>query len=334
MDKQPTDINYEAFDSTPRPSKVWTYLIAAGFGLAMAGLVYGVIQAGPPYSPDQPLSGSSGAASFSGLIIAFASIVIYARQKSAYGKSVIRRFLADNGWRETAPSKDDVATSLIGIGHGQKINQAFAGSYHGLDFTAVVYEYATGSGRSETTHYFTDLHFNLKQQYPLIVLDNRQDEHFSFLSSLPTRIPDSRELQLEGNFNERYKVSVLSGTEQEVLQVLTPDFMAELMDGGGKADIELEANKLFVIRHLVEGQITKPILEELFMAAAVVIKNLGELADTWQASSSPVAVQQIADTALSARQNIRVKPKYIGVAGLIGIGLYLLGFFLAYIARR
>jgi hypothetical protein len=328
----PAAVNYKAF-SRERHTP-WLFLMPGIIGAVafFALLIMAMTQTARAH---QPLNSDTelphGGLIVLALTVVFISIGLSAWRRSKYLDTAYRQFLADNRWSGiTEPSTDDVATSMMGIGHSQKISDSFSGTYHGMPFRAVIYKYTTGSGRSSTDHFFADLHFELKQTFPLIVLDNKASEHFKFVDDLP-RISDTHELQLEGNFNSQYKVSVMPGTEQEVLQVLTPDFMAELMNGSLKVDAELEANKLYIVKHgPTHWQAAD--LQALFAMADVMTKNLGELAGTWQASSSTSTVAAMTDTALVARQKAILQPQHwVGIGTVIVIIVYLFSWLFGYV---
>ncbi len=312
-----SQVNYTAFENRSDSIKVWLYL-----GLGSTVLFFVCIALVIPLANNNGLPGHLlGWATLISIVSMFTCLLTYAFFQHRAEERHFRQFLADNNWQALPYlSNDNVATSLIGVGDDPLIKQAFTGNYSGLTFSAAIYEYTTGSGKSETTHTFMNLYFMLQKAFPLILLDNKSNDYFRVFSDLPSRIPGGKSLQVEGNFNKYFKVTVLPGTEREVLQVLTPDFMSDLVDRSGKTDVEVEADKLFIISH--KGSFSKETLSDLFSMAGIVIKNLGELSDTWQASSSKDTVDSIAAAALEPRNKLLLRPKHIGISSLIGIALY------------
>ncbi|GEM_PF-1774586 len=316
-------VNYRALDNPPHVSRLGLVVSLCGLVPLLIILVLGL-------SGNQTVFGAS---SIGGVFVIFvyggfgaliAGFVLYASKQRQAHLIAFAQFLIDNNWAPSdETSFDNVATSLLGVGHNQEIHQAFVGIYRGLPLHGVVYRYITGSGKSQETHYFTDLCLELAQNFPLIVLDNKRNNVWRF-SDLPERVPGGKTLQLEGDFNDSYRTTVLPGTEQEVLTLLTPDFMAELLQVPKQADIEIEGNKLFVITPV--NSFKGPATHALFATADIVLKHLNELADSWQASDSPDAVSQMAATALTPRNNILLRPKHINILGYAGIFLYALFF--------
>lgn len=55
-------------------------------------------------------------------------------------------------------------------------------------------------------------------------------------------------VQLEGNFNQRFYVYTTPGAERTAFEVLTPDVMASMLDNGSNYNIEITADRLYVIK--------------------------------------------------------------------------------------
>jgi len=324
-------VNYQAFHNIGSPSKRWV-LVGAALIIIVPITTIAMFK-GESIPQSSQLADYVGAAPFAGWCIAVgAFFYLYAWQKSKLRKKAFEQFAADNNWKVAYESSAELApTALLGLGHDGEVKQSFRGKYKGLPIAGIIYEYQTGSGKSETTHQFICLGLELKQLFPLLVLDGRGNDYWGF-STLPNRIPDSRPLQLEGNFKKDYHLTILKGTELEVLQFMTPDFMSELLEAPPKIDIELGGNKLFVMAHSDTALDTfqEKILKELFKAVEIVLKHIGDIDDSWQASSAPEAVKSMTATALAPRQRLLRRSRYslLGVIG--GVVLILAGASLGY----
>lgn len=299
-DTTKTAVNYTALE---RPISVqdarWKFVGWIGVGIMFVGFVLGI----GLYDTNQAASQALVQGGFfGGLVIAAMGFIAHGMQIGKLKGAAFDQFLTDNGWNKTlTESTDNVATSLLGVGHDTSVGSAFMGSYKGVSFTAVIYHYTTGSGKSEQTHQIADVHFSLSKQFPLVVLDDKHNNTW-VISDLPGRIPNGVALQTEGNFNERYKVTVLPDTQQTVLEWMTPDFMSELMDNSAKGDIEIESNNLYIV--CPSSSFDETTLRNLFGTADVVLKHLSELSDSWQTASSTSEVQQIAETAMTPRLKV------------------------------
>lgn len=329
---QTAQINYSAFDSRPSGGNTGKYALIFG-AVAVVFLIVTMIGISLSSSagPDASLPNWFGFGFMFIFIVFLLGVVLYARQQSKIQAARLARFILDNGWQaipDANGASADVATSLLGVGSQQRVSSGFQGTYMGKPFVMLIYQYVTGSGRSQETHYFLNLHFKLQQQFPLLVLDDRLNNPLKLFSDLPSKVPNGKTLQPEGDFSSRFRLTVLPGTEQDVLQVLTPDFMSELMQQQAVADSEIEAGNLFVIRQT--NGYDKKSLQNMFAFASVMLKNLAELSPTWQASSSPAAVEQMAETALQPRATLLLKHrKHISIVSIVVALVYLAIFLLS-----
>jgi hypothetical protein len=100
------------------------------------------------------------------------------------------------------------------------------------------YTYMTGSGRSRATHYWGYIRVKLVRRLPHMILDAKKNNSLG-ISSFPGLLGGARQLNLEGNFNDYFKLYVPPGYETDALYVFTPDVMAALIDHGSGYDIEV-----------------------------------------------------------------------------------------------
>jgi len=137
----------------------------------------------------------------------------------------------------------------------------------------------------------------------MIVLDNRLNDHggsFHHLSDLPNHIPRKATVDLEGDFNNHYKVYVSAGNEHRALQILSPDLMAMLEDlADTKVDIEINAQDVFLI--YVADFYTEASLGALFSVANTLRSGLDRLSKTWLASDGKTAEEDIYHAAHATR---------------------------------
>jgi hypothetical protein len=316
-----TAVDYSAFSQKLLVNRIW--LIMGIFGLVVIIISYFLFSHFS--ATDQTALSFLGVIGvIGGLVLAVVSLSLYAYK---YHKAVVERlqlFLAANNWIWTnSRSFDNVATSLLGVGYGQRVKQEFSGEYRGLPMSTVIYEYVTGEGKNQRTHYFSDLHLTLRKPYPLVVLDDKKNSML-FFRDLPERIKGGQSLQLEGDFNSRFNLTVMPGSQQDVLQLLTPNFMAELMDCPSHADVELEANKLYLINHHGANSFNEQNLRMMFTMADVVIKNISEDSAVWQASSSAETIQAMANSALAARNETLLHPRRVTIASIVIAVVYVI----------
>lgn len=319
MNSSNTGVNYEAFTSPLKVSKKWLYVGVASTGLMFPALICAdAVNHSHPDNIAATLLALTTLICFIGFLAGF---FIYSTQKNTARGLRFFQLLSDNGWSLTLePGLEHVATSLLGIGNYPGTGVSFAGKYRGVDMYAVTYKFETGSGKSRQVHSFTNLYFYLGGVFPLMVLDDKKNDELFSVSDLPERIKGGQALKLEGDFNDRFKVTVLPGSEREVLQLLTPDFMQEMYQTPAKANVEIEADKLFIITKSNEFSLQN--LQNLFGMADVVLKNISEVSDTWQASSSPQTIETMAVEALTPRAHALTKRKGVSIGAILIVVFY------------
>ena len=76
-------------------------------------------------------------------------------------------------------------------------------------------------------------------------------------------------LSLEGNFNKFFYLFVEKGKEQEALELLTPDIMANLIDKASKIIFEFFGNKMYI--YITKPIYTKSEMQSMFSMADYLI---------------------------------------------------------------
>lgn len=243
------------------------------------------------------------AVGFVATIIGLALMVYnYSKAKDAR----IEAFAAANNWRYTknVQASDFVPTSLLATGHTRVCTYVIEGTYNNHDIVLFTYEYTVGHGKNAQTSRFSSLRLTFSKTFPHFVIDDVDSfSKFFTYGRLPNRLPDGEELRLEGTFGTHYKVYVEKDTERDVLHVLTPDFMQELLDAQVKADIEFEDKQVHIISDPNVAFDNPANLQVLFALADVVCKHIGELDDTYLAASSVESIRTLQETALQTRIN-------------------------------
>ena len=202
----------------------------------------------------------------------------------------------------------------MGAGEDYEQGYGFNGSYNGHAFNCLIFEYVATDSK---TRRFICPSFKLPKPYPMIIIDNRRNDHKfrRYGSDLPDRVPNGVGLTLEGYFNRYYRVSTTKGDEQETLEVLTPEFMAALEDHVTvKVDVEISDKSLFLIYeadYYSEQNVTA-----LFNMADIVLNKLGKLSKTWLASSKSQE-DAVAESAEKARHKLIFRSDWISAVALL-----------------
>ena len=225
-----------------------------------------------------------GFTELAGLGISVIAFLRYLRVRTRFRWQALRQFLEDNNWSQINKYDIDKAASIL-LGAGAAYNElyAFSGNFIERCFSCLIYQYIATSSQ---TCRFICLRFKLSKAYPLIILDNKLNDHGYRRSdsNLPDRVPDGVRVSLEGDFDKYYRLSVTKGREQEAVHVLSPDLMAALIDQAYcKVDIEVSGKDLFLIYE--DNFYSEQNINSLFSVAKTMIGKLDRLSETWLASS-------------------------------------------------
>ncbi len=119
--------------------------------------------------------------------------------------------------------------------------------------------------------FYVILNVELPNSYPHILLDSRSND--LIVSNLLSRFPQDKELSLEGDFPNYFRV-FSAGSPVETLQILSPDLMARMVDYPKKADIEIINNQLHIILNF--KSLEEDDVKMLFESARQILKDIGK----------------------------------------------------------
>jgi hypothetical protein len=135
------------------------------------------------------------------------------------------------------------------------------------------YSYSTGSGKSKSNYSYAVASLRFPKKFPHLYLDarvNGKDDTYA----------TSQEIQLEGNFNEYFRLFMPEGSSAGSLALLSPDVMQMLIDVGAPYDIEIDGHSVAVIS---PGRaFTRETLQGLLLCADSIYKDLNHLERSWQ----------------------------------------------------
>ncbi|MEO6115424.1 MAG: hypothetical protein ABIP33_03480 [Pseudolysinimonas sp.] len=131
------------------------------------------------------------------------------------------------------------------------------------------FSYITGSGKSQTTHYWGFLALHLDRAMPNIVLDAKANNSL-FTSNLPITLDKKQILHLEGDFDQHFNLYCPTQYEQDALYIFTPDLMSLLIDEASPYDVELVDQWMFVYSSKLFEMTDPAVLQRLFTIADTV----------------------------------------------------------------
>jgi len=198
-------------------------------------------------------------------------IIGYSQIKSRVQHEFMRQFAAANNFTYSIKgSQDGLDGALFKIGHSQSVTDVVSGNYGNCPIVLFLYKYVTGSGRDSQTHYYTVFELQFNTKLPDMLLEKKGDY---FGDALFGKIAGKKYLQLEGDFNKYFNLSLPEGYEIEALEVFTPDVMAALIDKAKSFSLEIINSHLFIYAHTTIGK--KQELYAFYDLAEYFVQKLG-----------------------------------------------------------
>ncbi len=185
--------------------------------------------------------------SFIGIFPSFVLIICmifgsyhYAIKKA--DQAFMHEFAAKNNFSYSAGAQNLIsspAAYLSMMGHGQFITQNMTGMYGSYPIHMYTFHTTIGEDKGSHPEKFTVLEVDYPGDMKEMLLNSH---HHEFDSS----ILHATKLELEGNFNKYFSLSVEKGTEVEALEIFTPDIMEALIEKSRMYSLEFIHNKLFI----------------------------------------------------------------------------------------
>lgn len=170
-----------------------------------------------------------------------------------------------------AASLTTVSGSLFAIGHSQYISNVLEGTCSTFPLRIYNYQTVVGAGKNKKTYDYTVFEITYPYNLPHLLLNAKEGMFESFSAGNPA-IAGGVDLQLEGDFNTYFKVSIEPRLEMEALEILTPDHMEELVQKGKKSNFELSDHKMYVFQHGLVS--TKEQMDAMYETVTVMSKAL------------------------------------------------------------
>ncbi|MFA6027327.1 MAG: hypothetical protein WC752_00135 [Patescibacteria group bacterium] len=178
------------------------------------------------------------------LFILFLVSLFYTEFKNRHQQEFMKQFAAQNNFTYNSNGYfDDPNVSLFKLGSDKYITNLISGNYKNCPFSLYNYQYTIRSGKHSMTYYYTIFSLHFHTTTPAFLLESKKQQigHALF----DTHTTDNY-LQLEGNFNDYFSLSMPKGYERDVLQILTPDVMAKLIDEAKYFSMEIINDHLYL----------------------------------------------------------------------------------------
>lgn len=181
-----------------------------------------------------------------------AGIIVWWLFSFATNRARLRKFALDNnleyiGNVRFAGEVVDIAGTpiegaLFNTGHSKTMSGGFKRDDGML---ALNYYYTVGSGKNSRTYTWGVLRHKLPRKLPNVILDAKSNNSI-FGSNLPESYAGGQKLELEGDFNNYFRVLVPEGYGRDALYFLTPELMAHLVDYGKGYEFEVVDDNLYI----------------------------------------------------------------------------------------
>ncbi len=259
-------INYSAFNKPVKPVYLWLKLFTLSVIFAtMVGFYMGKHGLWDSDSHQADVVGYIFLAAILSAIV-FLCISLY-----SYNRRHDRRletFAEDNGWRRSRRDHDSaIPNAFEELFDSVSVGFDIIGPYKRLPMRLSTLWCTPGIFSNVIC-----LKIYIPKTVPFIALLSKADAIDHLVSIFSSKPENVRSLQLEGNFNDSYKLFVREDTESDVLEVLTPDVMQDLLSISKPSSISLGGNELSLF--LPSDNFTEEKLIRLFATADVVIKDL------------------------------------------------------------
>jgi len=163
--------------------------------------------------------------------------------------------------------------SIFDFGHSQRVDHVVSGNYNNQNIRLFNYQTRTGHGRYQRTYNFTVFEiFFEKVEFPLIILQTKRRWSDIFRFAFKKNI---KEIKLEGEFKENFRLFCTEGYAIEVLQIFRPETLRLLKEKGLKFNIEMTADRLYIYESDLIA--AKKQLHELYEIGQTIIVSLGPL---------------------------------------------------------
>lgn len=197
------------------------------------------------------------------IVVGVTLLLIAPIVKRIYTASVrVSRFARANDWLYTHRVIDPPHQGIIfGVGHARMAKDIISmdGDNEAASFEIGNYQYTTGSGKSQRTHYWTYCCIEMDRQLPHMVLDATANNASLFgknlASNLPISLRKNQTLSLEGDFDKYFTLYAPKDYERDALYVFTPDLMALLIDAVHNFDAEVIDNHLYIYARQAAGSV-------------------------------------------------------------------------------
>jgi len=135
--------------------------------------------------------------------------------------------------------RSTVSGTFFDLGHSQSLADVMAGTHKNYPMRVYTYQYVTGSGKSQETHTYTVIEMRYGKPLPHVTMN---------LPEFGTPGGVER-VELEGNFNDTFKLYVSTGQQMEIREIFQPDVMQDFLASLTGYSMEIYGDALYLMTH-------------------------------------------------------------------------------------
>lgn len=180
-------------------------------------------------------------------------------------------------------------STIMQQGSHPKTDHYFSGHFHGMNFDFFQHKFTPTDGRDRKKEdVYTGIRLELPKTVPNLILDSHIND--DDISNLPVLVSDDQRLDLEGDFNKYFDYYAPEGYSIEALDLLSPEFMALLIDTQTDFDLELTGQSayVFINKSYLHREEIQNLLEAAYVLSQSLSYKLSNFSFTPQAKNPPM----------------------------------------------
>jgi hypothetical protein len=271
-----------------------------------------VVQQSANYVKDESTLGFS---ELGGLALSVIALFRYLNIRAKYRDQVFNRFIRDNHWlHEESDRNNKIPDILLSAGGSHEQGDSFKGNFAGHTFTCFLCEFVAFDSQVRS---YICMSFKLSRSYPTIIVGNKNNDHIFRQSEgdIAYRIPDGISMQLEGDFNSKFRVMTTKRDQKHTLEVLTPDILEIITDYTlYNIDVEIQGKDFYLM--CASDSYSERNMKAIFDMSSRTLGKLDHLSKSWLASEKSEE-KIIAQRAYETHEKLIFKVDYVSMAILI-----------------
>lgn len=198
---------------------------------------------------------------------------------NARKEEILKEFAIDNNFKFVKDTGYESSGVVFQAGNNDHTTSGTVeGELYGHKISLYTHRFSTGGGKSRMTHSYGVMEIGLTKAVPHIFIDSKKNNWFSGETLDVFRAQDM--VELEGDFNDYFRIFAVKDYAMEVLTLLNPAFMQSLIENATRVEIEMIDDRAFI--YVRDAFFTnKDSIIKVFNAAEFLILNLSKQLDTF-----------------------------------------------------